>query len=48
MTLLKKLEFYRKDAKDAKKFNVKANILDLLLKNLCALCVLAVRMTFFQ
>ena len=24
------------------------NILDLLLENLCALCVLAVRMTFFQ
>ena len=28
MTLLKKLEFYRKDAKNAKKFNIEVNILD--------------------
>ena len=30
MTLLKKLEFYRKDAKNAKKFNIKVNILYIL------------------
>ena len=59
MTLLKKPKIYRKGAKNAKKFKVKfkiffanqlvqMNIFTLLVKNLCALGVLAVKTTFFQ